>query len=812
MAYNQYNNRHSMYSPPPANTPHSTQRPYPTVYPPSSNDFIQPPPPLRPSSAYIAPFPGQSHNDHPTYQPPYPPVPNETPPQRYSSLNPTMGQPLYQPQPVSLVDPPNILPPRTSSLSGLESENCNEGNYWDNASEHYTTSLIPPPTSSQIPYQAPFDPNSQTFSQPPPEPGAQGFSPAHHHNPSITSTLSSLTLDTGDMQHQAFPSSSSSSLSSASAATEPPRTVSLPTIEGLQSSAATLDTAEDMDQVLWAQDVLRLVDRQLTPSGGGGPTDFTHSDSSPANISKLSPSLKDLLENAVPIIIVVSTSPNTKASALALYLKAKLQSSGICQEMLPRNQRLAFKDFENAARNGETRGWFRLGRDYEGVNDLSRAKDCYERGMKRGDCECTYRMGMAHLLGQLNLPTNPSIALSLLRQASDNSTVDFPQPSYVYGMLLAGELSVPTEIPAHLVLSPTSVPSEALYSQWTLARDAIERAAYFSYPPAQYKAGHLYEHAALGTPYDPLVSVNWYTYASKNGEKEADMALSKWFLCGAEGHFPKNESLARTFAEKSARKNHPNGCFALGYYFELGVGGRKDLDQAKKWYQKAANLGNTDAPLRLSALSAPVPTSISMAEHETRLNDTLVRRRTQAKNRSDRQSISRPTRRHNQQPPQQVTPMPMPQAYTSPRPPEWDQRQTTPVGMPMPMPMPTSSPSPISPAIRVGEIMSPNIKITGYIPSSNSFPSRPPIPHQSFNQGPNLDNQNQTFPNSRRPQQGRIDENGRRRPPSGVSTSTSLSDLPIPDERNKPPKKEAQTFAEMGFQSKPVEEDGCVVM
>jgi hypothetical protein len=46
------------------------------------------------------------------------------------------------------------------------------------------------------------------------------------------------------------------------------------------------------------------------------------------------------------------------------------------------------------------------------------------------------------------------------------------------------------------------------------------------------------------------------------------MALSKWFLCGAEGCFDKNEGLARTFAEKSARKAHPNGCFAMGYYFE----------------------------------------------------------------------------------------------------------------------------------------------------------------------------------------------------------------------------------------------------
>ena len=38
--------------------------------------------------------------------------------------------------------------------------------------------------------------------------------------------------------------------------------------------------------------------------------------------------------------------------------------------------------------------------------------------------------------------------------------------------------------------------------------------------------------------------------ASQQGEAEADMALSKWFLCGADGAFEKDEGLAVTFADK----------------------------------------------------------------------------------------------------------------------------------------------------------------------------------------------------------------------------------------------------------------------
>ena len=177
-------------------------------------------------------------------------------------------------------------------------------------------------------------------------------------------------------------------------------------------------------------------------------------------------------------------------------------------------------------------------------------------------------MGMAHLLGQLHLVSDPSSALPLLRRAYETASIDFPQPAYVYGMLLAGELVTHIPLPPSLVLPPSSPPTHALFRQQASAREAIEKAAYLCLPAAQYKCGSLYEHAMLGSLFDPLLSVQWYSLASQNGELEADMSLSKWFLCGAEGHFARNEELARTFAEKAARKGHPNGCFAMGYYYE----------------------------------------------------------------------------------------------------------------------------------------------------------------------------------------------------------------------------------------------------
>ncbi|ORX39669.1 hypothetical protein BD324DRAFT_226097 [Kockovaella imperatae] len=355
--------------------------------------------------------------------------------------------------------------------------------------------------------------------------------------------------------HQAFPSSSSTVVSAAS--TAPPITHPFPTLESLKASSGNLEHQSDAEKIAWAQDVYRVVERQTRP------VHLSTSSETPKP-RKVSGSLTVLLNLALPIIISSTSHSDREISALASYLKGIFSSTGLCPDYLPRDPRQAFKEFESAARGGETRGWFMLGRDYESVGDEGRARDCLDRGVKKGDTECNYRMGMAHLLGQLGFPPNPSLAIPYLIQAAEGSTVDVPHPAYVYGMLLAGDFELPPSLPP----IPEELLGPSADVRGMMARENIDKAAYLCHPPAQYKCGLSYEHATLGCPYDPLMSVQWYSLASQGGEVEADMALSKWFLCGAEGNFGKNEDLARTFAEKAARRGHPNGCFAMGYYFE----------------------------------------------------------------------------------------------------------------------------------------------------------------------------------------------------------------------------------------------------
>ncbi|RDB30166.1 Chitin synthase regulatory factor 4 [Hypsizygus marmoreus] len=452
----------------------------------------------------------------------------------------------------------------------------------------------------------------------------------------------------------------------------PSLTAPMPTIASLQAAVSAIQQPNhDLAlKIAWARDVFFLVDKQQNSTSTDtpvGPVTITDS------------ALLRLVQIAVPLVLQIASTAVPGAQipvhvAEAVYLRATFAASGAYPEHVQLNPRSAFRDFETAARGGYAAAWFRLGRDYENFNDVTHARDCFERGVKLGVESCAYRMGMAHLMGQLGLPANPNLALPLLHRAATLATTAVPQPAYVYALLLLGEftqLSAP--LPSSL-FAPYIPPSSSPALE---ARKHLERAAYLGFAPAQYKLGHAYEFAQPPFPFDPLLSVQYYSLASQQGEVEADMALSKWFLCGSgavegeEGGFDKDESLAWTFADKAARRGLPSAEFAMGYYAEVGVGGPKDLQAAVRWYTKAKEHGNQDAAERLAALSLPSPNALSRNEHDAITETKLVRKRTQAKQRSDTLGYNHPgpqlpTSPYPAQPYQQQQHQQQPQRQTRP--------------------------------------------------------------------------------------------------------------------------------------------------
>ncbi|KAJ4365783.1 hypothetical protein N0V83_008404 [Neocucurbitaria cava] len=262
----------------------------------------------------------------------------------------------------------------------------------------------------------------------------------------------------------------------------------------------------------------------------------------------------------------------------------------------------AFRCYSRAAAKGYARANYRMGMQFEQSNDPIKALQHYKAGAEQGDSASNYRLGMMTLLGQHGQQQDFARGIQLIRQAASTADENAPQGAYVLGMLQARELP------------QINVPEVFLPYDEKSARQNIEKAAYLGFAKAQLKMGSAYELCSLGCEFNPTLSLHYNSLASRQGEPEADMAISKWFLCGHEGEFAKNEELAYQYAQRAASAGLATAEFAMGYFHEIGMNIPVNVDKALEWYEKAERNGNKDAAARIESISKS--RTLSKKDHE----------------------------------------------------------------------------------------------------------------------------------------------------------------------------------------------------
>jgi TPR repeat protein len=128
--------------------------------------------------------------------------------------------------------------------------------------------------------------------------------------------------------------------------------------------------------------------------------------------------------------------------------------------------------------------------------------------------------------------------------------------------------------------------------------------AKLGYAASQYKLGLAYEYGHLGLRVDPPRSIAWYTKAAEQGDPDAELALSGWYLTGFENILPRNEQEAYMWAKKAADKGLAKAEYAVGYFLEHAVGVQEDLEESRRWYVRSASQGNVRAIARLKGANA----------------------------------------------------------------------------------------------------------------------------------------------------------------------------------------------------------------
>jgi TPR repeat protein len=199
-----------------------------------------------------------------------------------------------------------------------------------------------------------------------------------------------------------------------------------------------------------------------------------------------------------------------------------------------------------------------------------RAAAFYRKAASLGDTAAMYKLGMILLQGSLGEGKNVREAVGWLRRAAEQADEENPHALHELALL-------------HEATTGQIVPHDPLQ-----AKEYFSRAAYLGYTQSQHKLGQCYEFGSLGCPVDPRRSIAWYTKAAEKGNAEAELALSGWYLTGNEGVLKQSDSEAYLWARRAANKGLAKAEYAVGYYAEVGIGIKQDIEFAKRWYMRAA--------------------------------------------------------------------------------------------------------------------------------------------------------------------------------------------------------------------------------
>lgn len=259
----------------------------------------------------------------------------------------------------------------------------------------------------------------------------------------------------------------------------------------------------------------------------------------------------------------------------------------------------AFSLYQSAAKAGHGAAAYRtaicceIGAEEGGgtKRDYHKAVQWYQRAAQLQDVAAMYKMGMILLRGLLGQQRNVGQSVVYLKRAADHADANNPHAIHELARL-------------HEEGNPDPAISAAVKPDEKYAQKMYMQAAKIGYKQSQFRLGQAFEYGSLGLPVDSRNSIAWYSKAAAQGEHNSELALSGWYLTGAEGILNQSDTEAYLWARKAAMSEPPlaKAMYALGYYIENGIGCPASLEEGKKWYTRAASYKFPKAVERLEEI------------------------------------------------------------------------------------------------------------------------------------------------------------------------------------------------------------------
>ncbi|KAF1830370.1 hypothetical protein BDW02DRAFT_104203 [Decorospora gaudefroyi] len=255
----------------------------------------------------------------------------------------------------------------------------------------------------------------------------------------------------------------------------------------------------------------------------------------------------------------------------------------------------AFTLYQSAAKGGHAASAYRtavcceMGHEEGGgtKRDPLKAVQWYRRAAALGDTPALYKMGMILLKGLLGQQKNFGEAINMLKRAADRADRDNPHSLHELALIYEAQTG-----------------NERIIRDEAYALQLFHQAADLGYKFSQFRLGQAYEYGLLGCEVDARTSIAWYTKAAAQEEHQSELALSGWYLTGTSGILEQSDTEAYLWARKAACAEPPlpKALFAMGYFTEVGIGCPRSLDEAKRWYGRAAAYKFPKAQERLEEL------------------------------------------------------------------------------------------------------------------------------------------------------------------------------------------------------------------
>lgn len=243
------------------------------------------------------------------------------------------------------------------------------------------------------------------------------------------------------------------------------------------------------------------------------------------------------------------------------------------------NNKEAFTMYQSAAKIGHPAAAYRtavcceIGNEEGGGTrkDPLKAMQWYKRAAMLGDTPAMYKVGMILLKGLLGQPRNPREAISWLKRAAEAADAENPHALHELGLLYQ-----------------SAGPNDVILRDEAYALRLFRQAADLGYKFSQYRMGCAHEYGLLGCPIEPRLSIMWYSKAAEQGEHQSELALSGWYLTGSDNVLGQNDTEAYLWARKAAMAGLAKAEYAMGYFTEMGIGVPANMEDAKRWYWRAA--------------------------------------------------------------------------------------------------------------------------------------------------------------------------------------------------------------------------------